>query len=114
MRLDEQTVFVFDLDDTLYLERDYVLSGFRAVGRWLPSNCGWSDFDAIAFSERCCELFRSGQRGNIFDLALQQETSNSRLVWQRPVINDLVHAYRSHRPTIRGKRHASVIVDQPE
>ena len=25
-------VVVFDLDDTLYLERDYVRSGFRAVG----------------------------------------------------------------------------------
>ena len=26
---------VFDLDDTLFLERDYVSSGFRAVGRLL-------------------------------------------------------------------------------
>ncbi len=26
------TVAVFDLDDTLVLERDYVRSGFRAVG----------------------------------------------------------------------------------
>src|SRR5207302_9076607 len=25
---------VFDIDDTLYLERDYVRSGFRAVGTW--------------------------------------------------------------------------------
>jgi putative hydrolase of the HAD superfamily len=26
---------IFDLDDTLYLERDYVQSGFRAVAEWL-------------------------------------------------------------------------------
>jgi putative hydrolase of the HAD superfamily len=26
---------VFDLDDTLYPEKDFVLSGFDAVDRWL-------------------------------------------------------------------------------
>ena len=26
---------VFDLDDTLFAERDYVLSGFRAVDEWI-------------------------------------------------------------------------------
>ena len=31
-------VVVFDLDDTLYSERDYVLSGFRAVGAFLDSD----------------------------------------------------------------------------
>jgi hypothetical protein len=27
-------VLVFDLDDTLYPEREFALSGFRAAGRW--------------------------------------------------------------------------------
>ena len=27
-------VAVFDVDDTLYLERDYVRSGFHAVATW--------------------------------------------------------------------------------
>ena len=26
---------IFDLDDTLFPERTYVLSGFRAVGDWI-------------------------------------------------------------------------------
>ena len=30
-------VLVFDIDDTLYLERDYVRSGFGAAGRWARS-----------------------------------------------------------------------------
>ena len=29
------SVIVFDLDDTLYLERDFVRSGFAAVDRWV-------------------------------------------------------------------------------
>ena len=33
-------VIVFDLDDTLYLERDYVLSGLGAVGRWARNALG--------------------------------------------------------------------------
>ena len=36
----------FDLDDTLYLERDYVRSGFWAVGRWIESHVAVTDFDA--------------------------------------------------------------------
>jgi hypothetical protein len=31
---------VFDLDDTLYPERDYVLRGFRAVAAWSDPNLG--------------------------------------------------------------------------
>ena len=34
MRIELPKVFVFDIDDTLYLERDYVHSGFQAVGAW--------------------------------------------------------------------------------
>ena len=39
---------VFDLDDTLYLEREYALSGFRAVGDWLRQTRGLIDFEARA------------------------------------------------------------------
>ncbi|WP_027730070.1 HAD family hydrolase [Variovorax paradoxus] len=35
-----QTVVVFDLDDTLYPELDYVRSGIRHVGTWLEKLCG--------------------------------------------------------------------------
>ena len=34
------SAIVFDLDDTLYLERDYVRSGARAVATWLAPQLG--------------------------------------------------------------------------
>ena len=33
-------VLVFDLDDTLYPEREFALSGFRAAGRWAAAELG--------------------------------------------------------------------------
>jgi putative hydrolase of the HAD superfamily len=82
---------VFDLDDTLYLERDYVHSGFRAVGLWVQSEWGIEGFAARAYA-----LFEEGMRGGIFDRVLQEigiEPTPQR-------INPLVHAYRNHAPAI--------------
>ncbi|MDB5525364.1 MAG: putative hydrolase of the superfamily, partial [Rhizobium sp.] len=36
----DTAVLVFDLDDTLYLERDFARSGFRATGDWLKNTMG--------------------------------------------------------------------------
>ena len=53
---------VFDLDDTLYLERDYVRSGFFAVGRYLEERHDLQGFESAAWQE-----FEAGRRGDIFD-----------------------------------------------
>jgi len=82
----------FDLDDTLFLERDYVRSGFAAVGEWVRSQCGLT-----SFAERAWNLFQEGFRGNIFDLALE-ETS---LPASSETIEKMVRVYRSHVPNIR-------------
>ena len=47
-------LFVLDLDDTLYLEWDYVRSGFLAVDRWLSHHLGLK-----CFFESACELFET-------------------------------------------------------
>jgi putative hydrolase of the HAD superfamily len=83
---------VFDLDDTLYLERDYVRSGFRHVGLWAQKELGIPDF-----SDRAWELFEAGRRGKIFDQILQE----SRIRWDRSTIEHLLAIYRSHYPEIR-------------
>ena len=44
MRLSEIDVLVLDIDDTLYLERDYVRSGFKCVGEWVNDRLGLSEF----------------------------------------------------------------------
>ncbi len=81
---------VFDLDDTLYPERDYVLSGFAAVGAWLERERGILGFEAQARS-----LFAAGHRGKIFDEALVILG-----VANRADVGELVEVYRSHSPKI--------------
>lgn len=82
---------VFDLDDTLYLERDYVRSGFAAVGD-VANEYGISDFASV-----CQQLFDQGVRGDIFNAALKNAGRD-----QPPeLIARLVSAYREHTPSIR-------------
>lgn len=85
------TCIVFDLDDTLFLERDYVRSGFDAVGDWVRGQRGLE-----GFAETAWHAFESGVRGQIFDLALQRlgvEVTPA-------IVADLVNCYRQHTPVI--------------
>ena len=83
-------VLVFDLDDTLFPEEQFVLSGFQAVDRCLQEK-GHSGFFGMAAT-----LFDRGVRGNIFDLSLAElKISTSRLL-----ISDLIQVYRNHIPSL--------------
>lgn len=83
---------VFDLDDTLFPERDYVHSGFRAVGAWLSENHNVQDFADVAI-----ELYNAGRRGRIFDEALTTLGLEAHL----NSIQSLVDIYRTHAPSIQ-------------
>ena len=83
-------VMVFDLDDTLYLERDYVRSGFTAAGRWAERH-GIAGLGAAAWA-----AFENGHRGDIFDRAL----AGLGIAADATLIAGLVRAYRRHRPDI--------------
>jgi putative hydrolase of the HAD superfamily len=82
----------FDLDDTLYLERDYAISGFRAVGEWCAEKLG-----VEGIQDRARALFALGRRGDIFDAVLDQlgVECDSRTV------SAMVKVYREHIPCIR-------------
>jgi putative hydrolase of the HAD superfamily len=83
-------VIVFDLDDTLYLERDFVLSGLRAAGHWFGAKTGIDGLE-----QRCVLLFEQGVRNHLFDLALTQ------LGWHdEAMVAKLVQTYRMHVPNI--------------
>lgn len=97
MRLEEFEVVVFDLDDTLILERHYVASGFRAVAEFLVQACEWPSEDAEAFRQECDSLFTTGHRGNTFDRALEKTAGNH----QVPSTAVLVEQYRNHAPNIK-------------
>lgn len=84
-------VVVFDLDDTLYAEHDYVKSGFQAVSRWLEDTHG-----TPGFFDASWELFTSGRRGKVFDealAALKCDASSER-------VGECVRVYREHDPAI--------------
>jgi putative hydrolase of the HAD superfamily len=86
-----RTCVVFDLDDTLYLERDYVRSGFGAVGQHVRKR-----FGVDGFCEAAWNRFEAGARGNIFDLAF----TDLGVAIQQKALAELVEVYREHHPVI--------------
>jgi len=84
-------VLVFDLDDTLFPEHEYVRSGFGAVSVWLAQRIGKSSFEAVAW-----RLFVEGFRGDVFNRALEELGA----VHDARLIQELVEVYRNHTPSI--------------
>ena len=84
---------IFDLDDTLYLERSFVESGFKAVAKFLEKEFDWSTHET--FSEMLELLDRHG-RGSIFDSLLY-----SKQKYSKKLIKDCVKTYRYHEPKIK-------------
>ncbi len=85
-----QLRIVFDLDDTLYPERDFARSGFDAVGRWAAGTLGieglGSDMQA---------LLDAGHRGNLFGMALRAKRPDA-LDAEVATLHDI---YRGHEPS---------------
>ena len=84
----------FDLDDTLYPEREFVESGFMVVAQHLAD---LGVIDAKSFFNAATSLFTAGARGNIFNLALNRLA----VVFPAERIWELVLVYREHLPQIR-------------
>jgi putative hydrolase of the HAD superfamily len=84
-------VLVFDLDDTLYPERQFALSGFAAAGRWAEAELGITGLAADM-----TRLLDGGHLGELFKLALA-----AKLPDHTPEhLSDLLEAYRNHEPTL--------------
>lgn len=93
---------VFDLDDTLYLEREYVRSGVVAVGRAVAERLAVDGFATVAW-----EAFERGVRGTLFDEALAS-------LGVRPspdLISELVDIYRNHAPDLALLPDAAAALD---
>lgn len=80
---------VVDVDDTLYLERDYVRSGFAHVDRWLIDNHG-----VVGVGELAWRLFESGVRRTTLSDALEGVGASPAL------LGAIVEQYRQHMPAI--------------
>lgn len=95
-------VVVFDLDDTLYLERDYVRSGFGAVGAWAERELSISGVPDAAW-----ELFTAGVRRTTLTDAFAS--------LGRPLsCGDeaaAIRVYREHSPQIRLCNDAAMLLE---
>lgn len=96
---------VFDLDDTLFLEKDFVFSGFRAVASWLEENkmLGYSKF-----YNACVSLYDEGKRSNIFNHVLNEHNFS----YGASFISELVNIYRSHFPEVSLFPEAKMILQK--
>lgn len=94
-------LLALDIDDTLYLERDYVRSGFDATGHWLSKHGIMKDF-----AEKAWSLFERGERGKIFNQVLA-----SQRIDDPNLIQKLVSVYREHHPCISLLPDAEAFLD---
>jgi putative hydrolase of the HAD superfamily len=82
---------IFDLDDTMYCEHDYVRSGFHAVASFLSKS-----YKGFAKNRLYCEMVKEWElngRGSVFN------TVSERLGIKADIAQ-LVSIYRKHEPTI--------------
>ncbi len=86
------TVLVFDLDDTLYPERDFALSGFKAAERWASAELGL----APGLAREMTRLLDEGHLGTLFPIALKAHHPEH----TPEQLAKFVAIYRDHDPDI--------------
>jgi putative hydrolase of the HAD superfamily len=93
---------VFDLDDTLYPERSFVESGFRAVADWLLDRFDW---DANESMRVMLDTLEQHGRGEVFNGLLE-----SRQLVSVGLVKQCVRVYRHHSPNISLAKNAKDIL----
>lgn len=84
IKINQHSVVVFDLDDTLYNEIEYLKSAYRQIAKYLETE-KWKPLYSTMFS-----LYRSGE--NVFAFLANK---------YRVAINTLIDMYRNHIPEIK-------------
>jgi len=88
---------LFDLDDTLYAEKEFVKSGFKEVAKFISNKF---KINETIFYNKLFNVFSEGMRGNIFDITLERLNINL----EENIIPSMVKVYREHIPTINLKK----------
>ncbi|WP_296662674.1 HAD family hydrolase [Paraburkholderia sp.] len=85
-------ILIFDLDDTLYPEKSFVDSGFRAVASWMQQQYGWDDQLSLG---RMNAILSEKGRGAVFNQWLAENG-----VASRKAVLRCIQVYRHHMPAI--------------
>jgi putative hydrolase of the HAD superfamily len=83
----------FDMDDTLYDERDYYISGFTTVAARIATDFRLPTEEIF---HALCRIFDGGNRQNTFDTA----ASEMGIIFKEGYIENLVKIFREHTPDI--------------
>ena len=83
---------IFDLDNTLYNEKQFVRSGFRAVSNYMVEKYG---IDGERFYDLLSSTFSKHGREKVFDRALKKLN-----FYKKEIVLEMVGVYRSHQPNI--------------
>ncbi|MBI1826813.1 MAG: HAD family hydrolase [Planctomycetes bacterium] len=86
------SAIIFDLDDTLYLERDYAISGFQAVAMAFANRLGPPDNIAATM----LSLFDTEHRSRVFDQLLREIG----MADDPSLVREMIETYRNHQPAI--------------
>jgi putative hydrolase of the HAD superfamily len=90
--MERSKAIIFDLDDTLYPERAFVLSGLRAAAEWLSTQVAVS---ADQCASGLIDLFEAGIRGSTFNVWLERAHLPLELV------PGMISAYTVHTPMLK-------------
>ena len=93
-----QKGIIFDLDDTLYSEKDYVISGFMNVAVYLEEKYDINYGDSFMFLK---SRFEANGREQVFDALLEKFMSKKNEFELTQIINNMVEVYRGHVPNIK-------------
>ena len=98
LKINRNTIVIFDLDDTLYKEIDFLYSAFREISKLVNSKNSSKAYNAML------KVYYGG--GNVFKY-LENTYPNNKL--KR---NDYLQVYRKHFPKIQVGYHAGVFLDK--
>ena len=84
---------IFDMDDTLFPELEYVRSGYRAVAEHLADN----EYSADDLYERLWSIFYADRHAKVINVLMDQigRQADEDEIWR------LITLYREHRPVIK-------------
>ncbi|MCK4968525.1 MAG: HAD-IA family hydrolase [Candidatus Aenigmarchaeota archaeon] len=83
---------VFDLDDTLYDEKQFVISGFSAVASYISKKYSINQNEVL---KKLITVLEKQGRGKTFNIALKELNIND-----EKIIQILIDIYRKHKPNL--------------
>tara|TARA_B100000686_G_C16634703_1_gene886639 strand:- start:74 stop:733 length:660 start_codon:yes stop_codon:yes gene_type:complete len=87
-------VLIFDLDDTIYNEIEYVKSGFFIVAKYLAKI---TTYDKKYIFNKLISIEKKYGRGKVFDIFLKNESCKKKYL----IIKKCIKIYRNHKPRIK-------------